>query len=109
MKTRVWVPQFEIFSATEKGFQFSHSTASEHTTHTHTHTARLPQPVIRYKICNLEREKMEDLKKRKLDEMGNGQLLPNLNESAASLTVEELRALLDPLAKPQLVDLLARA
>ncbi|KAL0338006.1 UNVERIFIED_CONTAM: UBP1-associated protein 2A [Sesamum calycinum] len=52
---------------------------------------------------------MEDLKKRKLEEVGNGQLLPNLNESEASSTVEELRGLLDPLAKPQLVDLLARA
>ncbi|KAK4432164.1 UBP1-associated protein 2C [Sesamum alatum] len=52
---------------------------------------------------------MEDLKKRKLEEVGNGQLLPNLNDSEASSTVEELRALLDPLAKPQLVDLLARA
>ncbi|XP_011078840.1 UBP1-associated protein 2C-like isoform X1 [Sesamum indicum] len=52
---------------------------------------------------------MEDLKKRKLEEVGNGQLLPNLNESEASSTVEELRGLLDPLSKPQLVDLLARA
>ncbi|KAL0428594.1 UNVERIFIED_CONTAM: UBP1-associated protein 2C [Sesamum latifolium] len=52
---------------------------------------------------------MEDLKKRKLEEVGNGQLLPNLNESEASSTVEELRGLLDPLAKSQLVDLLARA
>lgn len=49
---------------------------------------------------------MAELKKRKLDEIVNGQLLlPNVDDS----TAEELRALLDPLAKPQLVDLLARA
>lgn len=42
---------------------------------------------------------MEDLKKRKMEEMGNnGQLS----------TQEELRSLLDPLAKSQLVDLLSR-
>lgn len=52
---------------------------------------------------------MEDLKKRKLDEMGNGRLLPNSNDSTANSTAGELRALLDPLAKPQLVDILARA
>ncbi|XP_057768794.1 UBP1-associated protein 2C-like isoform X2 [Salvia miltiorrhiza] len=52
---------------------------------------------------------MEDLKKRKLDEMGNGEVLPNSNDSTANSTTEELRALLDPLAKPQLVDILARA
>ncbi|KAK6126874.1 hypothetical protein DH2020_039397 [Rehmannia glutinosa] len=52
---------------------------------------------------------MEEMKKRKLDETGNGQLLPNLNDTASVSTAEELRALLDPLAKPQLVDLLARA
>ncbi|KAK8713571.1 hypothetical protein V6N13_148784 [Hibiscus sabdariffa] len=42
---------------------------------------------------------MEDLKKRKMEEMGN-----NGNSS----TQEELRSLLDPLAKSQLVDLLSR-
>ncbi|KAL8459841.1 hypothetical protein ACS0TY_030910 [Phlomoides rotata] len=52
---------------------------------------------------------MEDSKKRKVDEIGNGEFLPNLNDAAHDSTVEELRALLDPLAKPQLVDLLARA
>ncbi|KAL0412065.1 UNVERIFIED_CONTAM: UBP1-associated protein 2C [Sesamum latifolium] len=52
---------------------------------------------------------MEDLKERKLEEVGNGQLLPILNESEASSTVEELRGLLDPLAKPQLIYLLAQA
>lgn len=41
--------------------------------------------------------------------MGNGQLMPNSNDSTANSTAEQLRALLDPLAKPQLVDLLARA
>lgn len=50
---------------------------------------------------------MEESKKRKLDETGNGQLLlPNMD---ANSTADELRTLLDPLAKPQLVDLLARA
>ncbi|XP_073317721.1 UBP1-associated protein 2C-like [Primulina huaijiensis] len=52
---------------------------------------------------------MEEMKKRKLEEIGNGQMLPNLNETATFSTVEELRALLDPLAKPQLVDLLSKA
>ncbi|XP_075490848.1 UBP1-associated protein 2C-like [Primulina tabacum] len=52
---------------------------------------------------------MEEMKKRKLEEIGNGQVLPNLNETATFSTVEELRALLDPLAKPQLVDLLSKA
>ncbi|KZV44795.1 RNA-binding family protein isoform 1 [Dorcoceras hygrometricum] len=52
---------------------------------------------------------MEDSKKRKHEEIGNGKMLPNLNETATSSTVEELRALLDPLAKPQLVDLLSKA
>ncbi|XP_073156170.1 UBP1-associated protein 2C-like [Henckelia pumila] len=52
---------------------------------------------------------MEEMKKRKLEEIGNGQMLPNLNETAASSIVDELRALLDPLAKPQLVDLLSKA
>ncbi|KAI4348762.1 hypothetical protein L6164_009444 [Bauhinia variegata] len=41
---------------------------------------------------------MEDLKKRKLEEAGNGDFSSK----------EELRLLLDPLAKPQLVDLLAK-
>ncbi|KAI4300705.1 hypothetical protein L6164_034051 [Bauhinia variegata] len=41
---------------------------------------------------------MEDLKKRKLDEAGNGDFSSK----------EELRLLLDPLTKPQLVDLLAK-
>ncbi|CAA0842808.1 UBP1-associated protein 2C [Striga hermonthica] len=50
---------------------------------------------------------MEDVKKRKLEQIGNGQPLPNLTDAAAS--AEELRALLDPLSKPQLVDILARA
>ncbi|XP_059668497.1 UBP1-associated protein 2A-like [Cornus florida] len=45
---------------------------------------------------------MEDLKKRKLDdETGNDQFSSNLSE-------EQLRSLLDPLAKAQLVDLLAK-
>lgn len=52
---------------------------------------------------------MEDSKKRKVDEIGNGEFLPNLYDAAQNSTVEELRCLLDPLAKPQLVDLLARA
>ncbi|KAL2480555.1 UBP1-associated protein 2C [Abeliophyllum distichum] len=47
-------------------------------------------------------------KKRKLEETDNDQLLPNLNETAPSTTMEELRSLLDPLAKPQLVDLLSK-
>ncbi|XP_051149316.1 UBP1-associated protein 2C-like [Andrographis paniculata] len=51
---------------------------------------------------------MEDMKKRKLDEIGNGQLLSNLTDVTPLSSVEELRTLLDPLAKPQLVDLLAR-
>ncbi|TYH21848.1 hypothetical protein ES288_A04G078600v1 [Gossypium darwinii] len=42
---------------------------------------------------------MEDLKKRKMEEMGNNDQLS---------TQEELRSLLDPLAKSQLVDLLSR-
>ncbi|CAJ1909221.1 unnamed protein product [Sphenostylis stenocarpa] len=41
---------------------------------------------------------MEDLKKRKLDEAGNGDFASK----------EELRFLIEPLAKPQLVDLLAK-
>ncbi|PSS01837.1 UBP1-associated protein like [Actinidia chinensis var. chinensis] len=44
---------------------------------------------------------MGDLKKRKLDELGNGQISSVDSE-------EHLRSLLDPLAKPQLVDLLAK-
>ncbi|KAK9290151.1 hypothetical protein L1049_008317 [Liquidambar formosana] len=44
---------------------------------------------------------MEDLKKRKLEETSNGQI-PSLHSE------EQLRSLLDPLAKPQLVDLLAK-
>ncbi|XP_009800639.1 UBP1-associated protein 2C [Nicotiana tabacum] len=49
---------------------------------------------------------MEELKKRKLDEMANnGQSDSN---STSSLSVEELRSLLDHFAKPQLVDLLAK-
>lgn len=40
---------------------------------------------------------MEELKKRKLDD-ANGE----------TLSQDQLRSLLDPLAKPQLVDLLAR-
>ncbi|CAK9148478.1 unnamed protein product [Ilex paraguariensis] len=46
---------------------------------------------------------MEDLKKRKLEETGNGQL-----HASPSEDVEQLRSLLDPLAKAQLVDLLAK-
>lgn len=42
---------------------------------------------------------MEDLKKRKLDEAGNAQF---------SSSEEQLRPLLEPLAKTQLVDLLAK-
>ncbi|XP_022742650.1 UBP1-associated protein 2C-like [Durio zibethinus] len=42
---------------------------------------------------------MEDLKKRKMEEMGNNREFS---------TQEELRSLLDPLAKSQLVDLLSR-
>lgn len=41
---------------------------------------------------------MEDMKKRKMEEMGDAQ----------TSTQEQLRTLLDPLAKPQLVDLLSR-
>ncbi|XP_047944591.1 UBP1-associated protein 2C-like [Salvia hispanica] len=52
---------------------------------------------------------MEDLKKRKLDALGNSEVSPNSKDSTANSTIEELRALLDPLAKPQLVDILARA
>ncbi|KAL8036870.1 hypothetical protein ABFX02_11G004600 [Erythranthe guttata] len=52
---------------------------------------------------------MEETKKRKLDGIGNGRSLPNLNDTAPSSTLEELRTLLDPLAKPLLVNLLARA
>lgn len=52
---------------------------------------------------------MEDSKKRKLDEIGDGELVPNLNDTTSDSTVEELRMLLEPLSKPQLVDLLARA
>ncbi|KAA8518253.1 hypothetical protein F0562_015864 [Nyssa sinensis] len=44
---------------------------------------------------------MEDLKKRKLDETGNGQFHTISSE-------QHLRSLLDPLAKNQLVDLLAK-
>ncbi|KAL3841210.1 hypothetical protein ACJIZ3_025801 [Penstemon smallii] len=51
---------------------------------------------------------MEEMKKRKIEEVGNGQFLSNLNQTSSSSTVEELRALLDPLAKPQLVDLLSK-
>lgn len=51
---------------------------------------------------------MEDMKKRKLDEIGNGQLLINLNDAAPFSSVEDLCALLEPLSKPQLVDILAR-
>lgn len=45
-----------------------------------------------------EEEDMEDLKKRKLEEAGNGDFTSK----------EELRFLIEPLAKPQLVDLLAK-
>lgn len=41
---------------------------------------------------------MEDLKKRKLEETGNGELISK----------EDIRLLIEPLAKPQLVDLLAK-
>lgn len=62
---------------------------------------------------------MEETKKRKLDEMGNGQFDLNLSQptslslslsssSSSSASMEELRALLDPLAKPQLTDLLVK-
>jgi hypothetical protein len=45
---------------------------------------------------------MEDLKKRKMDEA-------IINGSAETLTTQDyLRSLLDPLNKPQLVDLLSR-
>lgn len=43
---------------------------------------------------------MEDMKKRKFDEAENGQI--------SSASEEKLRSLLEPLAKPQLVDLLAK-
>lgn len=43
---------------------------------------------------------MEDMKKRKLEEVDNGQI--------STVSEEKLRSLLDPLAKPQLVDLLAK-
>lgn len=42
---------------------------------------------------------MEDLKKRKLDEAGNGGI---------SSSPEDLKSLLDPLSKSQLVDLLSK-
>lgn len=42
---------------------------------------------------------MEDLKKRKLEEASNGQI---------SSSPEELKLLLDPLSKSQLVDLLSK-
>ncbi|XP_052175925.1 UBP1-associated protein 2A-like isoform X2 [Diospyros lotus] len=45
---------------------------------------------------------MEDLKKRKIEEEGNGQ------NPFADSTEEKLRSLLDPLPKTQLVDLLAK-
>ncbi|KAK9057691.1 hypothetical protein SSX86_022527 [Deinandra increscens subsp. villosa] len=45
--------------------------------------------------------KMEDLKKRKLEETNNGEILTTISE-------EQLRSLLDPLAKTQLVDLLSK-
>ncbi|KAK0584201.1 hypothetical protein LWI29_009178 [Acer saccharum] len=45
---------------------------------------------------------MEDLKKRKMDEMING------HELASSSSQEQLRLLLDPLSKSQLVDLLSK-
>ncbi|KAL3534196.1 hypothetical protein ACH5RR_002657 [Cinchona calisaya] len=62
---------------------------------------------------------MEEIKKRKLDELGNGQFDLNLSQasslaislsssSSSSASVEELRVLLDPLAKPQLSDLLVK-
>ncbi|GAV63942.1 RRM_1 domain-containing protein [Cephalotus follicularis] len=44
------------------------------------------------------KKNMEDLKKRKMEEMGNGQILSQ----------EQLRSLLDPLNKSQLVDLLSK-
>ncbi|XP_024974568.1 UBP1-associated protein 2C-like [Cynara cardunculus var. scolymus] len=44
---------------------------------------------------------MEDLKKRKLEETANGEITANTSE-------EQLRSLLDPLAKTQLVDLLSK-
>ncbi|KAL3533913.1 hypothetical protein ACH5RR_007434 [Cinchona calisaya] len=59
----------------------------------------------------------EQLKKRKLEETGNGQLEFNSAQpskltlslsSSPSPSLQELRALVDPLAKPQLVDLLAK-
>lgn len=50
---------------------------------------------------------MEEIKKRKLEETGNGLVDSNSSLSSSS-SLEELRSLLDPLAKPQLVDLLAK-
>lgn len=61
---------------------------------------------------------MEEIKKRKMEETGNGQVqfnssLPSsfsseLSSSSSSSSMDELRFLLDPLSKPQLVDLLAK-
>lgn len=52
-----------------------------------------------------EREEMDEVKKRKLDEGAwNGQV----DSDISPLASQELRSLLDPLPKPQLVDLLAR-
>ncbi|KAL3623782.1 hypothetical protein CASFOL_032598 [Castilleja foliolosa] len=52
---------------------------------------------------------MEYAKKRKLEEAENGESLHSLNDTTAFSSYEELRVLLDPLAKQQLVDLLAKA
>ncbi|KAL6539857.1 hypothetical protein OROHE_011628 [Orobanche hederae] len=52
---------------------------------------------------------MDGTKRRKLEGIENGQSLPDPKNRTSILSSEELRALLDPLAKPQLVDLLARA
>ncbi|CDP10118.1 unnamed protein product [Coffea canephora] len=60
---------------------------------------------------------MEEIKKRKLDQLGNGKFDLNLSQptsltlslsSSSSASVEELRTLLEPLAKPQLTDLLVK-
>jgi len=45
--------------------------------------------------------KMEEMKKRKLDELQNG-------DASSTTSEEHLRSLLEPLAKSQLVDLLAK-
>ncbi|KAJ8448517.1 hypothetical protein Cgig2_012161 [Carnegiea gigantea] len=56
---------------------------------------------VRLRRKKEERKKMEEQKKRKLDELQNGEAAPTPSE-------EHLRSLLDPLAKSQLVDLLAK-